>query len=34
LDDQGNPIPNQFMANELLENQAALTAHRHTARYK
>jgi (4S)-4-hydroxy-5-phosphonooxypentane-2,3-dione isomerase len=34
LDDQNNPIPNRFMANKLFESQAALTAHRRTARFE
>jgi (4S)-4-hydroxy-5-phosphonooxypentane-2,3-dione isomerase len=33
LDEQGNPIPNRFMANELFADQDALAAHRATPRW-
>jgi autoinducer 2-degrading protein len=34
LDDDGRPIPNRFMANELFSDQAALQAHRDTPRWQ
>jgi autoinducer 2-degrading protein len=34
LDEEGNIIPNRFMANELFSDREALTAHRSTARFE
>lgn len=34
LDEQGQPIPNRFMANELFAGEAALAAHRATPRWQ
>ena len=34
LDEQGKPIPNRFMANELFAGQEALAAHRATPRWQ
>ena len=33
LDEQGKPIPNRFMANELFADEAALKFHRETPRW-
>ena len=34
LDEQNNPVPNKFMANELFLDQAALASHRATPRWQ
>lgn len=34
LDESGDPIPNRVMANEMFTDQAALIAHRATARWQ
>lgn len=34
LDENGKPIPNRFMANELFSDESALAAHRATPRWQ